>query len=292
MKCDNPRLVIRAGQKTKKGKVTNEDIEVRCGYCYPCRLTRLRQWIFRLRLEERESKSGYFVTLTYSPKTVPISNNGYLTLRKKDIQNYFKILRNCYRYRDVNPATGKKKWYYDKVPDIKYYAVGEYGTKRTRPHYHAIIFNADEDKIVQAWRQNFESTGDVMLGTVTQQSVAYTLTYIITKSGIDRSNKIDDREKEFSLMSKGIGLSYIKDVRTQQYFKQDINKMHIQLDDKTKIGLPRYYRDKLYTETEIKKRNKWIKEVFIPDLETKDRRSEDQKRNQKIVNSKKIKQNK
>lgn len=292
MQCDNPKLVQRMGEKSKKGVIAKEDIYVRCGYCYPCRITRLRQWIFRIRLEEKESNSGYFVTLTYSPKTVPISNNGYMTLNKKDLQKYFKILRNCYRYRDINPITGRMKWYYDRVPNIKYYAVGEYGTKRTRPHYHAIIFNADQDKIVEAWRKNHESIGDVKLGTVTQQSVAYTLTYIITKSGIDRSNKKDDRQKEFSLMSKGIGSSYIKDLRTKQYFQHDIYKMSINLDDKTKIPIPRYYRDKLYSENQIKKRNKYIKDVFIPEMENKDRRSEDQKRNQKILNSQKIKQNK
>jgi len=59
-----------------------------------------------------------------------------MTLKKTDIQKFFKRLRKCH---------GKKH------KSIKYYAVGEYGGQTLRPHYHIVIFNADINYFERAW---------------------------------------------------------------------------------------------------------------------------------------------
>lgn len=179
MACDNTIRVLKAGTRAKNGKVYNEDVCVPCGQCYPCRIRRLSGWLFRLRQEEQKCSSAFFVTFTYSPKTVPISENGFMTLKPKDMQTYYKRLRNTYRYRAKNPDTGKMKWYYDKVPKVKHYTVGEYGTLgeqnrgNGRPHYHAIIFNSHEQNIIDAWSKFGDEIGNVKLGEVNNKSIAY-----------------------------------------------------------------------------------------------------------------------
>ena len=304
MQCDYPVRVLKAGTQSKKGKLYNKDVLVRCGYCYPCRISRLRQWIFRLRQEEKQHTKAYFVTLTYSPKTVPITQNGFMSLhaptkvwnekkqkminKSSDLQLYFKNLRNSYRYMCEG------KWKYDKVPLIKYYAVGEYGTKGEsvgygRPHYHALIFGADEDNIVESWRLLNQHAGDVYIGAVTEASIAYTLTYMITKSGIDKKHKRDDRVKEYSIMSKGIGLAYIENENVKQFYTKNPLNMSILQEDGSRIGLPKYYRDILFDEKTKAKQAHYVQDIILPELQLKDRRTEIQKLNTLIANAKKIK---
>lgn len=303
MQCDYPTRVLKAGTLSKKGKIYNEDVLVRCGYCYPCRISRLRQWIFRLRQENKEHTKGYFVTLTYSPATVPITQNGFMSLhaptkvwnekkgkmqtKSSDLQIYFKNLRNSYRYKKDG------KYMYDKVPNIKYYAVGEYGGKGEacgygRPHYHAIIFGADEENIVDSWRLIEQQAGNVTLGEVNEATIAYTLTYMITKSGINKKHKRDDRVKEYSVMSKGIGQKYIEGENVKQFYKSNPLNMSILQEDGTRIGLPKYYRDKLFDDKQKSEQAHHVQNVILPELEARDRRTETQKRNALISNAKKI----
>lgn len=290
MQCDDPIRVLVAGSRAKNGKIYNEDVLVPCGRCYNCKIRRLRCWLFRLRQEEKISTSAYFVTFTYSPKTIPITQNGFMTLKIKDMQTYYKRLRNTYRYKSIDQTTGKKKWLYDKVPEIKHYTVGEYGTKGSRPHYHAIIFNAHEENIVQAWSKFGDEIGNVVLGTVTEASISYTLTYMIVKSQIEKRHSRDDRQKEKSIMSKGIGKKYVtKEVI--EHYRNNLSKAYILEEDNTKIAMPKYYRNMIYNDDEKVEQTKIIQKA-LKEIDSKDRRTEEQKRNNKIKNIQKFKQSK
>lgn len=178
--------------------------------------------------EAEVSTSAFFVTLTYNTDHVPITNKGFMNLCKQDLQNYFKRLRKL----------NKNK--------IKYYAVGEYGGKTNRPHYHIILFNAEEDTISLAWKLEGTEIGEIHIGLVAEASVGYTLKYISKDSKIP-IHKNDDRLKEFSLMSKKMGASYLTQ-KMQKWHKKDLlNRMYCNLKDGKKIAMPRYYKDKLYT---------------------------------------------
>lgn len=182
--------------------------------------------------EEKHSDSAHFVTLTYTTTTVPITQRGFMTLCKADVQKFFKRLRKM-------------------LPDnkIKYYVAGEYGDKSMRPHYHAIIFNADVVSIDKAWSLDNKSLGQTHFGTVTGASVGYTLKYMSKAKKIPM-HRNDDRVKEFSLMSKGLGASYMSDAMVQ-WHKNDLeNRMYLNLEEGKKISMPRYYKDKVYTEPE------------------------------------------
>lgn len=196
---------------------------VPCGKCPECRRERINSWVFRLTQEERLHSSALFVTLTY--ETPPMTDKRFMNLNKKHCQDFFKRLRK---------ATNRKT--------IKYYLSGEYGTKSLRPHYHAIIFDATEKEIEKAWGHGF-----IHFGTVTPESIAYCAKYIDKPSRIPLFQG-DDRLPEFSLMSKRMGANYLTPKKIAWHV-QDL-KNYLPLPGGFKSKLPRYYRDKIFTDSD------------------------------------------
>lgn len=229
MPCDTPFMVENKAYHIVYDP--REKVPVPCNRCPFCIRTRVNQWIFRLEQEMRVSKTWRFVTLTYRPGELPITDEKCLpTLCRSDLRNFLRRLRR-------------------KSPDIKYYAVGEYGSLRKRPHYHLIIFNLPNfnnyaypliqtSKYLESiWKKGFVHTGDV-----TTRSMAYTLKYI------DKDSKVpsfigDDRIKEFSVMSKGIGANYLSE-QTIKFHRSDLNNNYVVNRAGYLVPLPRYYRDK------------------------------------------------
>lgn len=201
-----------------------------CGKCLVCLQSKRNDWAFRLSEEHKASKYGaLFVTLTYSEKNLP----AYGSLEKTDLQKFFKRLRK----KDVQSR-------------IRYYAVGEYGSKSARPHYHAIIFNSNENDIRKSWE-----LGLVHVGTVTPASVAYVLKYIV-QPDVAPQGKIYDavtetwREKfhkPFAVMSRayGIGAAYLTDEMVTWHKSGGKNYALVQ-GTNTKIRLPRYYKELIW----------------------------------------------
>lgn len=224
MACDTPFYVLP--------KAALEKVPVPCGKCPSCKRRRVNAWVFRLLQESRVSTAAHFVTLTYDTRYVPITKNGFMTLRKADFQKFMKRLRKL-------------------CPDkIKYYAVGEYGTQNKRPHYHAIIFNVSDERLyAQAWSLG-DQLGGVFIGKVSGDSIAYTMKYI-DKPPSEKMHGRDDREREFPLMSKGLGSNYLTD-EIKQYHLADISRMYVTKDGGHKIAMPRYYRNKIYSERQQK----------------------------------------
>lgn len=197
-----------------------------CGKCPYCYKKRISSWSFRLMEEDKISSSSHFITLTYDTPYIKLTSNGYMDLNKRDIQLFMK------RLRKTNPFP------------LKYYLCGEYGGKTYRPHYHIILFNAKQETIQNAWKM-----GQVHYGTVSEASVGYTLKYMEKLSKIPL-HKNDDRTKEFSLMSKGLGKSYMSE-KAIQWHKNDLeNRMYCNIKDNKKITMPRYYKDKIYNSDE------------------------------------------
>lgn len=203
---------------------------VPCGKCPDCKGRRVSAWSFRLMMEYKRCTSAVFLTLTYDSNSVPITPKGYMTIKKKDIQNFMKRLRK------------------ENEQGIKYYACGEYGGKTKRPHYHIILFNAKVETIMQAWTLDGVALGTIHYGTVNEASVGYTLKYISKPKQIPQ-HKNDDRQKEFALMSKKLGDNYLNDAFIQ-WHKADAGRTYCNLKDGKKISMPRYYKEKIYTPAE------------------------------------------
>lgn len=211
-------------------------IPVPCGKCPVCLGKRISSWSFRLMQEYKISSSAHFLTLTYDTATVPITKNGFMGLNKRDVQLFLKRLRKANDLKGVKPQQS-----------IKYYCVGEYGGRTKRPHYHIIIFNCDIKLIQSAWQK-----GSVHYGKVSEASVGYTMKYISKPSKVPM-HRNDDRDREFSLMSKGLGLSYLSE-KMIRWHRADIdNRMYCMVEGDKKISMPRYYKEKVYNEYERKR---------------------------------------
>lgn len=222
----------------KIDKMTGESLSLPCGRCPNCLKRRISGWSYRLMKQEQISECSFFLTLTYDTKHVPISKNGFMSLDKTDLQKFFKRLRKLH-----------EKKYGKQSPKISYYACGEYGGNTNRPHYHLIMFNADSNLIDAAWSLDAKPIGGYHIGHTTEASVGYTLKYMCKPTRIPMFAR-DDRQKEFSLMSKGLGANYLTS-QMIEYHKADLTqRMFIPLPDGKKIAMPRYYKLKIYTELE------------------------------------------
>lgn len=214
----------------KQTNIDGSTIIVPCGKCPECRRRRIAGWTHRLLQEDKKAISAFFLTLTYDVDHVPITKNKFLTLKKHDLQCFIKRLRKMQKTK------------------IIYFACGEYGGQKKRPHYHMILFNLEKDQYaVEAWTLDKKLIGELKFGTVTGSSIAYTLKYM-DKPSVVPQFKNDDREKEFQVMSKGIGASYISEKSINWHNADKLNRMFVPISD-YKVSMPRYYKEKLYHTT-------------------------------------------
>lgn len=215
---------------------------VPCGKCIWCLKRRASGWSFRLQKEEKASPGAFFLTLTYAPEHVPISENGFMTLNVRDMTLFWKRVRKKQKSK------------------LRYFYAGEYGSKGDRPHYHAIVFGLDLKTFLghKDFKQilcgipldgktPFFDTpwfqGEVTVGQVTGASIGYSLKYITKPCGIPRFRN-DDRMKTFHRCSKGLGLCYLSD-DIVNYHMED-GHYHLTTETGVKLAMPRYYKQKLY----------------------------------------------
>lgn len=234
-------------------------ITINCGQCADCKLQKSREWATRCMLETREHKDNYFLTLTYDNEHLPLVQKADLetgellnewnpTLYPPDLQKFWKRLRDHWkRKHGVNIG-------------IRYYACGEYGEKKDRPHYHAIVFglpinDLKPDHKSKRGNMNFISeeiqkiwgNGIVAVGDVTWESCAYTARYIMKKQTGKGAITyyLEQRAPEFCTMSRrpAIGKAYF-DKNWRQIYANDGVLI------KTKRGVesvkPARYFDKLF----------------------------------------------
>lgn len=218
-----------------------ERLHVPCGTCGNCLQARRLDWSFRLEEEKKNSSSSDFLTLTYADQSLPdmlASNTSELiathygsipTLHKPDLQLFTKRLRKA--QSEITSAT------------IRYYSVGEYGTKTQRPHYHSIMFNLHDE--VRKNIRDIWGLGNVKVGQVTPASIRYVTKYLINKT---QYNGI--QEKPFTAISNrsgGLGKSYLSQ-QAETYHRTQLQP-YITTPTNT-IRLPRYYKDRIFSDSE------------------------------------------
>lgn len=229
-------IILKKAKHRKTSKDFATDI-FPCGKCPNCIKRRVQGWTFRLLEEQKVSSTSIFLTLTYNDSNLPYSENGLPTLDKTDYQKFMKRLR-----KHISSL---------EKPNLKYYAAGEYGTQSHRPHYHAIIFNLP--KFYTEFAEVIESiwkNGQIKIDLVTPASIAYVAGYCMKKVENEPvgSDPLDDRYPEFSLMSKGMGINYLTDGK-RKYYKEHLNP-YLVIEGGQKMSMPRYFKDKIYTEEE------------------------------------------
>lgn len=166
MKCGYPVTI--------RGKI------LPCGRCMPCRVNHKRMWAGRILLENSENQNiSTFLTMTYDEEHKPKNNS----LSFRDLYDYLNRLRGS------------------SLGHFRYFAVGEYGDKSARPHYHMAVFNTPPDK----WEQRFQDAwphGFTKAGEITRASAGYIAGYCTKKMTSKEDDRLDGRVPEFSRMSK------------------------------------------------------------------------------------------
>ena len=238
----------------EKGKF---QIQIPCGNCLGCRLDHANDWATRLYCERKYHKDACFVTLTYNNQNLPHTEKGIQTLKKKDVQDFFKrLIKNT------------------KIKGIKRFYCGEYGPKGGRPHYHACIFgyipkdlkvykvNHRGDILYKSKElQKIWGKGFVTIGEMNYETACYTARYVQKKAGIApkttfwvlTTNEYGElerhkmkphgkREEEFIEMSRRPGIGYQYWVDNKEIIKKQ-NGIMVKTKDGTKLKrLTRYYK--------------------------------------------------
>lgn len=196
---------------------------VPCGNCAFCTATRRSDWALRLHYEAKLHSVKRFITLTYADPHL-VWEHGNSQLCKRHLQLWFKRVRRA----------GFK---------LRYYAVGEYGSKTFRPHYHVILFgDVPEDVLRSSW-----DYGHIHIGNVTDASIMYTLGYIVNGKGW-QMNK--NRVRPFAVMSRkpGIGANYLSAAMIA-WHKSDRKNYAMMYNEKK--HLPRYYKCKIFSKVDL-----------------------------------------
>ncbi len=237
MKCETPITLFRKERDYDHPTRMKSDV-VPCGKCPACLKRRQSSWIFRLEQEQKTSSSSAFITLTYSDPNLPYSKNGYPELSKKDHQLFMKRLRKTIRHHF--PHHNKK---------LRYYSCGEYGDQTHRPHYHSIMFNLPQEYIdhPELLERDWKN-GQVQVATCNSKTISYTTKYINKTLYTHKQHDLDDRQKEFSLMSKGLGQNYLTPAIIAYY--KAIKTPYLVKENGEKATMPKYYKDKIFTSEE------------------------------------------
>lgn len=225
-----------------------------CGSCINCRINHTSEWAIRLLFELNNWSFASFVTLTYNNENLPKD----FSLHPEHLKNFL----DCVRY---DLSLQKRKF--------KYYAVGEYGEDNSnsppgiqhgRPHYHLIMFglnpdpsdknNHDRQLIIDNWKKCEDflfvwKKKHNAIDFVNREDIAYVTGYVQKKlNGKLGAEYYGDRVRPFSRCSLGMGLDYA--IKNQNMLR-DLGYI---MFNGHKIGIPRYFREKLdIKQTELVK---------------------------------------
>lgn len=213
-------------------------IPVKCGYCIECRKQKQREWRVRLE-EELRSNYGYFITLTISPE-------GLKDLEEKTGLNWKE---NPNEIASKGLRLFLERCRKDTSKSVRHWCVTELGETGDRIHLHGIFFGQKSAELIKKhWQYGFSFIGQYC----NSRSVNYMTKYML---------KVDIKHPEFKqivLASPGIGSGYI-DRLDYLWQKQNYKKIEVAtytFRNGTKMAMPKYYKDKIFTE---KERNRmWI----------------------------------
>lgn len=229
-----------------------------CGKCYECRKQKARAWQVRMSEETRHNPNALFVTLTITDESFnEIAKKYKLKTEEECIKKMIRLWLERVR------KTTKKS--------LKHWFTTEKGGNRTeRYHLHGIVWGTkDTTLITELWKYGFVFIGSF----VNEQTINYITKYITKK---------DLKHPNFSptiLCSAGIGEKYLSrsDSELNRFRGKQTTETY-RLRNGTKLNLPIYYRNKLYTDEEreqlflnkIEKGVVWVlgQKVNIADEET------------------------
>lgn len=271
---------IMKNPKYKKNKKNGGDIPpcldervkyvpIGCGRCIECRKQYGREWAVRLQEDIKVNTNGKFVTLTFSDESIAELNEEKIIefrddkeLRKEikiaDLQGYEKD--NAIATLAVRRFTERWRKTYGKAP--RHWLITELGHNGTENiHLHGIIWtDTTGNEIRDHWKYGYVWDGKVHEGSGRKENYvnAKTVNYIIKYV-----TKMDMQHKAYKsrvLASKGIGKNYMdRSDWKKNVYKEGETDERYRVPNGAKVALPKYYRNKIYTEEEREKL--WVEKI-------------------------------
>lgn len=128
---------------------------------------------------------------------------------------------------------------------------GEYGDRRKRPHWHAILFNyyppdpktlrktdRGDQVFTSKTLENIWNRGILEFGSVTLESANYVARYTAKKLVHGKDQDHDFQPIHHTSSKNAIGKRWI-----ERYWKQTFELGYVTLPDGQRAGIPRYYKD-------------------------------------------------
>lgn len=251
--CLYPKLIFNPKYKANKKNAGHVPafsdkrvlyVPVGCGICLECRKQRSRNWQLRLLEDIKHNTNGHFITLTFSTESL------------KNIYESNDYLHNLEGYKLDNEICKRgvrlflERWRKQYGKSLRHWLVSELGHTGTEHiHLHGIIWSDDASKLAEIWQYGFVWDGYLKGKTyVNAKTVNYIVKYL---------TKVDTKHmayKPVTLTSPGIGKDYIN---TRNAFNNKFNGSNTsetyQNEQGYKIALPKYWRNKIYTEEEREK---------------------------------------
>ena len=230
-------------------------VPVGCGKCMECKKQKANQWKVRLSEDIRINKDAKFVTYTFNEHELQKLDNDV----EKGLTGYNRD--NEIARLAVRRYTERWRKKYKKT--LRHWLVTELGSQNTeRLHIHGIVWSQKTKDIKQIWKY-----GKVWIGQyVNEKTINYIVKYV---------NKIDKAHKEYNskiFTSKGIGKAYLKrkDSERNTYIKGETEETYITRKG-LKLGLPIYYRNKIYNDEEreklwlekLDKQERWVNGIRV-----------------------------
>lgn len=243
--CIYPRLIENKKYKSnKKNGGIIPDVKdgrqlyvpVGCGKCMECKKQKGRGWAIRMQEDIKHNKNAKFVTLTF--------NEEELTKLKQELDYTGYELEN--EVAKLAVKRFRERWRKKYGKSIRHWLVTELGGGRTeRIHIHGIVWtNEKKEEIEQKWKYGMVWQGEY----VNEKTINYIVKYV---------NKIDEKHKEYEsiiLTSAGIGKDYLKTRNSKRHgYKKGETKEEYVTRTGNKIGMPSYWRNKIWTEEERNK---------------------------------------
>lgn len=184
-------------------------------------------------------KACSFNTLTYSDEHLPADYGVHV----RPLQLFMKKARK-------------------RIPNLRFFAVGEYGDQNFRPHYHVLLFGTDFAEDRYLWRVGAGNTlnyrsptleslwpwGHCETATLNPDNAGYAARYMVKKINGDMAKEhytrvhpltgqIAQVRPEFITMSThpGIGHDFY------QKYKSDVFPSDFMVIQGEKVSIPRYY---------------------------------------------------
>jgi len=269
VQCLSPRTVgFKSDGKTisfspKHYSKEYATFQIPCSKCRACRLEYARQTAIRCVHEASLYEKNVFLTLTYSEENLSSDKLQYAHFQKfvKDLRTYRYEQLLDQMFPRVIRAEQRRLWrelpksrrddLYETIR-ISVFCAGEYGDRKKRPHWHALIFNyRPSDGVHKYTSENGDKVessqflsqlwphGIIEYGTVSYDSASYCARYALKKlyHGKDGEHEYNPISRRSS--ANAIGKRWIEK-NWQDVFNE--GKLVFKKGDQYKTcGIPRYY---------------------------------------------------